>query len=66
MNRALAAADSAHYDPRLAKLSTRPASHACGSRPCTRSRRPTASGYLLEAAVSSGHPARDSGVLQHR
>ena len=28
-------------------------------------RRPTASGYLLEAAVSSGHPTRDSGVLQH-
>ena len=28
-------------------------------------RRPTASGYLLEAAISSGHPTRDSGVLQH-
>ena len=28
-------------------------------------RRPTASGYLLEAAVSGGHPTRDSGVLQH-
>ena len=28
-------------------------------------RRPAASGYLLEAAVSSGHPTRDSGVLQH-
>ena len=28
MNRTLAPADSAHYDPRLAKLSTRPASHA--------------------------------------
>ena len=28
-------------------------------------RRPTASGYLLEAAVSSGHPTRNSGVLQH-
>ena len=27
-------------------------------------RRPTASGYLPEAAVSSGHPTRDSGVLQ--
>ena len=36
MDRTLAAADSAHYDPRLAKLSTLPASHACGSRPCTR------------------------------
>ena len=36
MNRTLASADSAHYDPRLAKLSTRPASHACGSRPWTR------------------------------
>jgi hypothetical protein len=28
-------------------------------------RRPTASGHLMEAAVSSGHPTRDSGVLQH-
>jgi hypothetical protein len=28
-------------------------------------RRPTASGYLLEAAASSGHRTRDSGVLQH-
>ena len=28
-------------------------------------RRPAASGYLLEAAVSGGHPTRDSGVLQH-
>ncbi len=28
-------------------------------------RRPTASGYPLEAAVSGGHPPRDSGVLQH-
>ena len=28
-------------------------------------RRPAASGYLLEATVSSGHPTRDSGVLQH-
>ena len=36
MNRTLAPADSAHYDLRLAKLSTRPASQACGSRPCTR------------------------------
>ena len=36
MNRALTPADSAHYDPRLAKLSTRPASRACGSRPGTR------------------------------
>ena len=36
MNRTLAPADSAHYDPRLATLSTRPASHARGSRPCTR------------------------------
>jgi len=35
MNRTLAPADSVHYDPRLAKLSTLPASHACGSRPCT-------------------------------
>ena len=36
MNRAPAPADIAHYDPRLATLSTRPASHGCGSRPCTR------------------------------
>ena len=36
MNRTLTPADSAHYDPRLAKLSTLSASHACGSRPCTR------------------------------
>jgi len=36
MSRTLALADSAHYDLRLAKLSTRPASHAFGSRPCTR------------------------------
>jgi hypothetical protein len=36
MNRTLAPADSAHYDPRLAALSTRPAPHACGSRPRTR------------------------------
>ena len=28
-------------------------------------RGPTASGYLLEAAVSGGNPTRDSGVLQH-
>jgi hypothetical protein len=28
-------------------------------------RRPTASGYPVEAAVSGGHPTRDSGVLQH-
>ena len=28
-------------------------------------RRRTASGYLLEAAVSGGNPTRDSGVLQH-
>jgi hypothetical protein len=28
-------------------------------------RRPTAPGYLLEAAVSSGHPTRDSVALQH-
>ena len=36
MNRTLAPADSAHYDLRLATLSTRPASHGCGSHPCTR------------------------------
>ena len=36
MNRTLAPADSAHYDLRLAQLSTRPALHACGSRPCAR------------------------------
>ena len=35
MNRTLAPADIAHYDPRLAKLSTLPASHASSSRPCT-------------------------------
>ena len=34
MNRTHATADSAHYDAQLAKLSTPPASHACGSRPC--------------------------------
>ena len=28
-------------------------------------RRPTASRHPMEAAVSSGHPTRDSGVLQH-
>ena len=28
-------------------------------------RRRTASRHLMEAAVSSGHPTRDSGVLQH-
>ena len=36
MDRALAPAASAHYDPRLAELSTLPASHACSSRPGTR------------------------------
>ena len=36
MNRTLTPADSAHYDPRLAKLSTRPAPRACGNRPCIR------------------------------
>jgi hypothetical protein len=36
MNRTLAPADSAHYDPRLATLSTRPAPHARDSRPRTR------------------------------
>ena len=36
MNRTLAPADSAHYDLRLAELSTRPAPHACGRRRCTR------------------------------
>jgi hypothetical protein len=36
MNRTLAPADSAHYDPRLAELSMLPASHACSSRPCAR------------------------------
>jgi hypothetical protein len=36
MNRTLAPADIAHYDPRLVKLSTRTASHARSSRPCTR------------------------------
>jgi hypothetical protein len=35
MNRTLAPADTAHYDPRLAELSTRSGSLACGSRPCT-------------------------------
>jgi hypothetical protein len=35
MNRTLAPADSAHNDPRLTKLSTRPASHDRGSRPRT-------------------------------
>jgi hypothetical protein len=37
MNRTLAPADSAHYDPSLAELSTLPASHACSSRLGTRS-----------------------------
>ena len=36
MNRTLAPAGIAHYDPRLAELSTLPASHGCRSRPCTR------------------------------
>ena len=36
MNCTLARAGSAHYDSRLAELSTLPASHACGSRPCAR------------------------------
>ena len=36
MDRTLAPADSAHYDPRLAKLSTLSASHACGNRPRVR------------------------------
>ena len=36
MNRTLAPADSAHYDPRLAELSTRPAPHGCSIRPCAR------------------------------
>jgi hypothetical protein len=36
MDRTLAPADIAHYDPRLAKLSTLPASHTCSSRPGTR------------------------------
>jgi hypothetical protein len=35
MNRTLAPADSAHYDPRLPELSTPPASHASSSWPCT-------------------------------
>ena len=37
----------------------------CGSPPCTRAARRTAARYPMEAAVSSGHPTRDSGVLQH-
>jgi hypothetical protein len=36
MDRTLAPADIAHYDPRLTKLSTLPASHACSSHPSTR------------------------------
>ena len=36
MDRTLAPADIAHYDPRLAELSTLPASHARSSRPGTR------------------------------
>ena len=36
MNRTLAPADIAHYYPRLAKLSTPPASHASSTSPCTR------------------------------
>ena len=36
MNRTLTRAGSAHYDPRLAELSTLPASHARSSRPCAR------------------------------
>ena len=35
MHRTLAPADIAHYRPRLAKLSTRLASHGRSSRPCT-------------------------------
>ena len=36
MDRTLAPADIAHYDSRLAKLSTLPPSHARSSRPGTR------------------------------
>jgi hypothetical protein len=36
MDRTLAPADIAHYDPRLAALSTLPASHARSSRPGAR------------------------------
>ena len=36
MNRTLTPADIAHYDPRLAELSTLPASHGRSSCPCTR------------------------------
>jgi hypothetical protein len=36
MNRTLAPAGIAHYDPRLAELSTLPTSHARRSRPCNR------------------------------
>ncbi len=35
MNRTLAPAGIAHYYPQRARLSTLPASHARGSRPCT-------------------------------
>jgi hypothetical protein len=35
MNRTLVPADIAHYYPRLAKLSTLPASHVSSSWPCT-------------------------------
>ena len=36
MDRALAPAASAHYDPRLTELSTLLAWHTCSSRPGTR------------------------------
>ena len=36
MNRTLAPAGVAHYDPRLAEQSTLPESHARSSGPCTR------------------------------
>ena len=36
MNRTLAPADIAHYDPRLVALSTLPASHTRNSRPGAR------------------------------
>jgi hypothetical protein len=36
MQRTLAPAGTAHYYPRLAKLSTLPALHGCSNSPCTR------------------------------
>ena len=66
MNRTHAPADSAHYDPRRAKLSTRPASRSCGIRPYARATRLTEATMMFldcpayldqDGAVRCGLPA---------